>query len=79
GALASYQRILLFTDTSNPKVRPHYEQAFESSLPLFKETARFADLLEACETYLKQFPQGQFSAKARQSRDEAKAKLAAGK
>jgi TolA-binding protein len=79
GALASYQRILLFTDTSNPKVRPHYEQAFGSSLPLFKETARFADLLEACETYLKQFPQGQFSAKARQSRDEAKAKLAAGK
>ena len=78
GALASYQRILLFTDPSNPKVRPYVEQAFENSLPLFRENARFADMLEACETYLKQFPQGTFSAKARQSRDEAKAKMAAG-
>jgi len=79
GALASYQRILLFTDPSNVKVRPHVEQAFDSSLPLFRETARFADMLEASEMYLKQFPQGQFHAKARQARDEAKAKLAAGK
>ena len=79
GALASYQRILLFSDPSNARVRPHVEEAFESSLPLFRETARFADLLEACETYLKQFPQGQFVEKARQARNEAKAKLAAGK
>jgi len=78
-ALASYQRILLFNDSSNVKVRPHVERAFDNSLPLFRETARYADLLEACETYLKQFPQGQFNAKARQARDEAKAKLAAGK
>jgi TolA-binding protein len=79
GALASYQRILLFTDPSNAKVRTHVEQAFDSSLPLFRETTRFADMLEACETYLKQFPQGQYNSKARQARDEAKAKLAAGK
>ena len=78
-SLASYQRILLFTDPSVVKVRPHYEQAFANSLPLFIETAKYADLLEACETYLKQFPQGQFNEKARQYRDEAKAKLAAGK
>ena len=79
GALASYQRILLFTDPSNAKVRPHVETAFDCSLPLFRETARFADMLEACETYIKQFPQGQYISKARQYRDEAKAKLAAGK
>lgn len=79
GALASYQRILLFTDPSNTKVRPYIENAFDHSLPLFRDTQRFTDMLESCETYLKQFPQGQFSAKARQCRDEAKAKLAAGK
>ncbi len=79
GALASYQRILLFTDPSNVKVRPHVEQAFDCSLPLFRETGRYADMLEACETYLKQFPQGQFNTKARQARDDAKAKMAAGK
>ena len=79
GALASYQRILLFTDPSNIKVRPHVEEAFESSLPVFRETERYADMLEACENYIKQFPSGLWIAKARQCRDEAKAKQAAGK
>lgn len=77
-ALASYQRILLFFDPSNIKARPHVEQAFDRSLVLFRETGRYNDMLEACETYLKQFPQGQFGAKARASRDEAKSKLASG-
>lgn len=77
-ALASYQKILLFGDPSNAKVRPFIEQAFERSLPLFRETVRYADMLEAAETYLKQFPQGIYIVKARQSRDEAKAKLATG-
>ena len=79
GALASYQRILLFSDPSNLKVRPHVEQAFEQSLPLFKDTERYQDMLETCETYAKQFPQGLYIVKARQCRDEAKAKLATGK
>jgi len=78
GALASYQRILLFFDPSNIKARPHVEQAFDRSLVLFRETGRYNDMLEACETYLKQFPQGQFVAKARAGRDEAKSKLASG-
>ncbi len=79
GALASYQRILLFVDPSNVKVRPHVETAFDRSLPLFRETGKMDGLQEACETYIKQFPQGQFIVKARQGRDEAKAKLASGR
>ncbi len=78
GALASYQRILLFFDPSNMKARPHVEQAFERSLALFRETGRYTDMLEACETYLKHFPQGLFVTKARAGRDEAKSKLASG-
>ncbi len=78
-ALASYQKVLLFADPSNLKLRPHIEQAFDSVLPLFRETARYADMQEACETYLKQFPQGLYNSKARQGRDEAKTKLATGR
>ena len=66
-------------DPSNVKVRPHVETAFDRSLPLFRETGKIDGLQEACETYIKQFPQGQFIAKARQGRDEAKAKLASGR
>ncbi len=78
GAMASYQRILLFAESSNPKVRPHIESAFERSLPLFRDINKFDGMLEACENYIKQFPQGQYIVKARQGRDEAKARLAAG-
>lgn len=79
GALASYQKVLFFADPSNVKVRPHIEQAFDSIVPLLRETARYADMLEVSETYLKQFPQGQYNAKARQCRDEAKTKMVTGK
>lgn len=76
-ALASYQRILLFADANNPKVRPHIETAFGRSLPMFRDVGMFDGMLEACENYMKNFPQGLHIVKARQGRDEAKAKLAA--
>jgi TolA-binding protein len=79
GAMASYQRILLFADANNAKVRPHIESAFERSLPLFRDINKFDGMLEACDNYMKQFPQGLFIVKARQGRDEAKARLASGR
>ncbi|MEI6563228.1 MAG: tetratricopeptide repeat protein [bacterium] len=79
GAMASYMKILLFTDPSNQKVRPLVEQAFDNALPLMKDLGRYQDMVEACETYLKQFPTGRLVIKARQGRDEAKARLATGR
>lgn len=78
GAAATYLGILLCYDPSAIKTRPLVEKAFEGSLPVFREAGSWADMLEVCETYMKNFPQGVYLAKARQGRDEAKAKLTAG-
>ncbi len=79
GAMASLSKILDFADYSNMKVRPYIEKAFDAGLPLMKELGRYKDMIEASETYLKQFPQGQFVNKARQGRDDAKTRLATGR
>lgn len=79
GAMASLVKILDFADYNNMKVRPVVEKAFDAALPLMKELGRFKDMIESCELYLKQFPQGQFVNKARQGRDDAKTRLATGR
>lgn len=79
GAMASFVKILDFADYTNMKVRPHVEKAFDAALPLMKDLGRYKDMIEACEMYLKQFPQGQFVNKARQGRDDAKTRLATGR
>ena len=78
-AMASLVKILDFADYSNMKVRPYVEKAFEAALPLMKELGRYKDMIETCETYLKQFPQGRLVNKARQGRDDAKTTLATGR
>jgi len=79
GAMASFSKILDFADYSNMKVRPYIEKAFDAALPLMKDLGRHKDMIEASETYLKQFPQGGFVNKARQGRDDAKTRLATGR
>ena len=79
GAMASFAKILDFADYSNMKVRPYIEKAFEAALPLMKDLGRYKDMIEACETYLKQFPQGRLVTKARQGRDDAKTRLTTGR
>lgn len=79
GAMASFTKILDFADYSNMKVRPYVEKAFDAALPLMKDLGRYKDMIEACETYLKQFPQGRWVNKARQGRDDAKTRLATGR
>jgi tetratricopeptide (TPR) repeat protein len=78
-AMASFVKILDFADYSNINVRPIVENAFEAALPLMKELGRYKDMIEACETYLKQFPQGRLVNKARQGRDDAKTRLSTGR
>jgi len=78
-AMASFSKILDFADYSNSKVRPIVEKAFVAALPLMKELGRYKDMIEACEMYLKQFPQGPSVNKARQGRDDAKTRLATGR
>lgn len=78
-AMASFIKILDFADASNIKVRPIIENAFEAALPLMKDLGRYKDMIDACETYLKQFPQGRLVNKARQGRDDAKTRLATGR
>jgi len=75
-ALASYQRLILLGDVNNPKLRPLIEAAFETATPLLLETKRYQDVLENCEFYARQFPEGALMAKARQWRDEAQRQMA---
>lgn len=74
GALASFSRLLMLGNYRDSKVRPYIETAFEKSVPLFVDLGRFSDVMEYCETYLAEFPQGRLTAQARQWRDQMTAK-----
>jgi tetratricopeptide (TPR) repeat protein len=58
GALASYQRIVLLTDPTDPKLRPMVEEASGAAIDLAIEMKRYKDLQDFCDQYLKLFPNG---------------------
>ena len=74
GALASYMGLIWTGKYNDSKVRPFIEIAFEKAMPLCIELGRFSDVMESCETYLTEFPQGRLVAQARQWRDQMTAK-----
>lgn len=77
-AQASYQRLILLGDIGNPKVVPWIERAVEEGVPLVMELGRFEDVVELCEIYLKNIPQGRLTDKVRVWRDQAKVKQISG-
>lgn len=74
-AQASFVRILLLMDPSNPKVAVWFEKALQEGVPLLLEMGSYSDVVDGCEAYLKACPQGKLADKARQWRDSAKVKL----
>lgn len=73
-ALASYSRLVFLGNYKDSKVRPFIETAFEKAMPMSIENGNFQDVMDACTTYLTEFPQGRVVAKARQWRDQMIAK-----
>lgn len=74
-AVASFQRIILLSDSDNPKVRPFVERAFETVAPLLFEQGLFQDVVDDVDIYLTKFPKGRLATQARQWRDEAQRKM----
>lgn len=73
-AIASFMRMLMFGDVNNVKVQPFIEEAFMKALPLLREAEMYIDILEQCEKYLKDFPQGKYVSQARAWRNDMKMK-----
>jgi TolA-binding protein len=74
GALASYQRVALLSDSNKAEQRPFIEEAILKSLPLGLELGRFKDVLESCDQYLKLFPTSERVGEVRRIRLEANVK-----
>jgi len=77
GAAATYQRILMFADPANQKLRPMIETAFEEGTPLLLEMGMYNEVVNNCENYVKNFPQGKALARAREWRTKASANVVA--
>lgn len=73
-AIASYMRLLLTTDLNNPAVRPYVEEAFAKVQPLLIEKQSFQDVIDNCELYLINFPQGTYLKPAREWRSQMQMK-----
>ena len=77
-AAASYERLILFGDLKNPRIRACIEKAFELSYNVLLGLGRYEDILENCTLYLKNFPDGGLVSQARKWRDEAMARSKGG-
>lgn len=70
-AVASYQRVAMFGDREDPRIRPMVETAMLESIQVFMEMERFADAVTACDEYLREFPEGSEVAAVRRIRSDA--------
>jgi TolA-binding protein len=73
-AIASYMRLLLTTDLNSPAVRPFVEEAFIKVQPLLIDKQSFQDVIDNCEMYLINFPQGTWLKQAREWRSQMQMK-----
>ena len=76
GALASYQRVALLTDTSKPEFRPLVEESLVKAIDLAMELGRYQDVQDSCDQYLKDFPAGDKIEVVRKAKADAKLKAA---
>lgn len=73
-ALATFQRIALLQDPSNPKLRPIIERSILESLQLSMDLGLYGDIDEIADQYLNAFPQGAQVEDVRRVRAEARVK-----
>ena len=73
-ALASYQRIALLSDPERKDLRPMIEQALLRSIELGDKLGLYQDVIDACDRYLKLFPEGEKIDFVRKAKAEARLK-----
>jgi tetratricopeptide (TPR) repeat protein len=76
-ALASYQRLALLADRTDPDTRPAIEEAMLASVEIGRELGRFADVVDYANDYIEVFPQGKHIETIRRLRGEALMQTAA--
>lgn len=74
-AIATYQKLIMFGNTTESGVKNHIETAYHECMPLLLETERWQDVLDDADAYLREFRGGQYAREIRSLRGKAKVKL----
>jgi len=75
-ALASYERIALLSDPRKAELRPMIEQALLRIIDLADKLELYDHVVDACDRYLKLFPEGEKIEQVRRAKAEARLKAA---
>ena len=78
-AIAAYQTVIMLTDPNQEGVGPHLEDAYNQCLPIMLETARDAEratqIIEDCDAYISQYPDGKYIVDIQRYKSQGKIKL----
>ncbi|MBM4148824.1 MAG: tetratricopeptide repeat protein [Lentisphaerae bacterium] len=74
-AAFAYQGLMMFSNPSDPEVRPHVEDAYNECIPILIEIGKYEDAVEDCDSYLEKFPRGKWALNMRNYRNLARTKL----
>jgi len=77
-ALASFLRVALLADPSDPELRPLVEQSLVGAIPLALELGKYQDAQDACDQYMKSFPSGDSIEAVRKWKAETRMKATTG-
>ncbi len=64
-AAASYERVVMFGDEKNAKIRPLIDEGLREVVQVYEELGNFKDAIDACERFLKIFPDSPAAAEYR--------------
>ncbi len=70
-AIGAYQIMMMFSDARDPKVRPHLDDAYKQCLALMFDIAKWDDVVQDAEKYLKQFKAGKHMSAIRTLKNKA--------
>jgi TolA-binding protein len=69
-AAGSYQRIFLFGDPTQPDIRPLVEESLLESIRILPQIGLYPEAMEACDQYMRVFPDGKALSDVRRLRAE---------
>ena len=77
-AIAAYQTVIMLVDPNEEGVGPHLEDAYSQCVPLMLETAKDAErakqVVEDCDAYISQYPDGKYILEIQRLKSQAKIK-----
>lgn len=77
-AIAAYEALIMQSDPSNDEIVPVLQDAYHECLPLMAEIKVWQDLLDDCNTYLKNFPTGKYVTDVRTLKSQAEIEVSTG-